>query len=256
MKTGFKDHFSTRAAAYRHYRPGYPDALYALLAGRSPRCRLAWDCATGSGQVARGLAPRFAAVVATDASFSQLREAVWHPRIAYRVAQAESAPFAERSVDLVTVAQALHWFHIDAFFTEVRRVLVPGGLLAVWRYGLLSVSPPVDELIGYLYREVLGDYWPPERRLVESGYDGLKLPFERMAVPAFSMSAHWCLPQLLGYLGTWSAVRAYRRARGEDPLAALSKPLGAAWGNVPVRSVQWPLTLQARRRDPDSCPSI
>ena len=231
MSAVFKDYFSTRAAAYRHYRPGYPDALYAFLAAQSPRRRLAWDCATGSGQVARGLAPRFSAVVATDASVSQLREAVWHPHIVYRAAPAEAAPFADRSVDLVTVAQALHWFDIDTFFAEVRRVLVPGGLLALWSYSLLSVSPPVDELIGYLYRDVLGDYWPPERRLVESGYDELKLPFEPIAVPTFCMSAHWRLPQLLGYLGTWSAVRAYRRARGADGWKEERSMMETEWRN-------------------------
>ena len=247
MGAAFKDHFSTRAAEYRCYRPGYPDALYGFLVEKSPRCRLAWDCATGNGQVARGLAPRFSAVVASDASVSQLREAVWHPRIAYRKASAEAAPFADRSVDLVTVAQALHWFDIDAFSAEVRRVLAPGGLLAVWSYGLLSVSPRVDQLVGNLYREVLGDFWPPERRLVESGYDGVKLPFEPIAVPTFFMSASWRLPQLAGYLGTWSAVRAYRNACRKDPLAALSKPLADAWGNVPVRQVRWPLTVQVRR---------
>ena len=247
MGASFKDHFSTRAAEYRHYRPGYPDALYGFLVANSPRCRLAWDCATGSGQVARGLAPRFSVVVATDASVAQLHEALRHPRIAYRVASAEAAPFADRSVDLVTVAQALHWFHMDAFFSEVRRVLVPGGLLAVWSYGLFSVSPRVDQLVGYLYREILGDFWPPERRLVESGYDDVALPFEPLAAPTFYMGAHWRLPQLVGYLGTWSAVRAYRDAYRKDPLAALSKPLADAWGDVPVRQVRWPLTLQVRR---------
>lgn len=246
MANRFKDHFSGNATDYAHYRPGYPSALFDYLASRAPSPTVAWDCATGSGQAAHELAKRFQRVIASDASQAQINAALACPGVEYRVAAAEQSGIDSASIDLVTVAQALHWFDLEAFYREVTRVLRPNGLLAVWSYNLLRIDPPVDRLIDHLYHEILGDDWPPERRLVEQGYADLGFPFRTPAVtPSFSMRTNWTLEQLVGYLRTWSAVKRHIQKTGQDPLQPGMTELQAAWGdNGQRRQVSWPLSLR------------
>jgi SAM-dependent methyltransferase len=237
------------AASYGAYRPRYPEKLFATLASLTPARALAWDCATGTGQAAVPLADWFDQVVATDASSAQIRNAEPHPRVTYRVAPADASGLADRSVGLVTVAQSLHWLDLPAFYAEVRRVLLPGGLLAVWTYGRPLIEPQiVDDLVAELYESVVGPYWPPERRWVEEGYRSLDFPFDEVPIEAPSMTASWSLPQLLGYLTTWSAVTRYTDATGIDPLPPLSERLSPHWGSPErVRRIEWPLNIRAGR---------
>lgn len=243
--TAFKDHFSAHAGRYALARPRYPEELFQFLAGLLPEKHLAWDCATGNGQAAVSLARFFSGVVATDASATQIGEAVATNGIDYRVAPAERSGLLPGSVDLVTVAQALHWFDIEQFFDEVRRVLKPGGVLAVWSYGTCRIDPECDSLVHGLYAD-LDDYWPPERAMVESGYRDIDLPGAAVECPAFSMTASWSAADMLAYLGTWSATQRYVRAHGSDPVAALAQELAAAWGDG-RRTVRWPLNLKVAR---------
>lgn len=246
---GFEDHFGGVAASYAAARPGYPEALFDWLAGLAPACRLAWDCACGSGQAARPLAGRFARVVATDASLRQLAAAVQGDGIGYAVGEAGAAPLPAGSVDLVTVAQALHWFAGEAFFAEVRRVAAPGAVLAAWTYALPSLGGDAAEAAMLrFYADVVGPYWPPERRLVMEGYRSLELPFEEITPPPFEMTAEWSLDRFLGLLRSWSASARFRRARGFDPVDDLARELGPLWGEAgAVRRVSWPLTVRALR---------
>lgn len=227
----FKDHFSETAAGYARFRPRYPELLFDFLAGAAPKRERAWDCATGSGQAALGLAGRFKQVIATDASAEQIAYARPHPCVEYRVASAERSGLETASIDLVTVAQALHWFDIPAFFEEVKRVLIPGGLVAVWCYPLFTIEPAIDRIVRRFYAEKLGLYWPPERKRVEEGYRSISFPFVEMETPAFQIESPVALSQLAGYLGTWSAVRRYIRERGEDPVALLVAELAPVWGD-------------------------
>ncbi|HKJ76269.1 MAG TPA: class I SAM-dependent methyltransferase [Gammaproteobacteria bacterium] len=244
----FADHFAPVAADYGRHRPGYPPGLFAFLADTAPGTRRAWDCATGTGQAARGLAEHFAEVRATDASAGQVEQAEGPTNVRYSVAPAEAGGLDDASADLVTVAQALHWFDLPAFYAEVRRVLRPGGLLAVWSYNLLEAGPAVDAVIERLYRDRLGPYWPTERRHVENGYRDLPFPFRPVAAPAFAMTSEWTLAGLTGYLGTWSAVARCREAEGTDPVAEVEAALAAAWGPADTaRPVRWPLTLRVGR---------
>ena len=247
--TSFSDHFSAIAASYASYRPRYPAALFAWLAGIAPDRHLAWDCGTGSGQAAEGLAAHFGQVVATDPSVAQLLNAPRVDRIAYVAMTAEQAALASRAVALVTVAQALHWFRREAFYGEVERVLRPGGILAVWTYARASVSTDIDTILERFHTETVGPYWPTERYLVDSGYRGIDLPFPELPPPVFAMEADWDLHQLGGYLTTWSAVSRYRAERQEDPVPPVMRALAAAWGNPDERHrIHWPLTLRVARK--------
>ncbi|MGD8320135.1 MAG: class I SAM-dependent methyltransferase [Gemmatimonadota bacterium] len=249
MTRRFPDHFSGHAALYQRYRPTYPAALYAWLAERSPSRRVAWDCATGNGQAAVGLAPHFDAVVATDASGEQLAHARPHARVSYVRATAEQAPLPPASVDMVTVAQAVHWFDMEAFYREVRRVARPGGHLAVWTYSLVEAGPEVDGVVRWFYDDVVGPYWPPERQHVHEHYEKLPFPFDEVdGVPHFDMRPRWTREDLLGQLTTWSSVNRYRDAHGEDPLALLEPRLAEVWPDPrEVRTLSWPIILRVGR---------
>lgn len=245
----FSDHFAPVSGAYADFRPTYPPELFDWLAGIAPGRDLVWDCACGSGQASVDLAGRFAWVVATDASAEQLAGAPSHDRIEFRQAPAEASGLADASVDLVTVAQALHWFDLPRFHAEARRVLKPGGVLAAWSYGVQTVAgEDVNTLVQHFYREVVGPYWPPERVLVEQGYRGLDFPFAEFAAPKFAMTADWTLARLLGYFRSWSATGRYHKARGEDPVPALAAALAPLWGDPEVaRRVTWPLAIRVGR---------
>lgn len=248
MTPTFPDHFSGHAALYRRYRPTYPAELYAWLAARSQARGLAWDCATGSGQAAVGLAAHFERVVATDASLEQLSQARAHPAVGYALAAAEHAPLADASADLITVAQAVHWFRMDAFYREARRVARRGALLAVWTYSLVRVSAAVDAVVDWFYADVVGPWWPPERQHVHERYAHLPFPFDRVPTPDFDMRPRWRRGDLVGQLSTWSSVNRYREDRGEDPLDLLEPRLAEAWPDPEeVRDVSWPIYLLVGR---------
>lgn len=249
MSDDFADHFGPLASHYAAFRPHYPGPLFDWVASQCTHRRRAWDCATGSGQAALGLATHFDAVIATDASASQLASASPHERIEYREAAAEQSGLAAGSIDLVAVAQALHWFDLDAFYDEVRRVLTPGGVFAVWSYGNCWLDDAdVHAQVQAYYTGTLAGFWPAERIHVENGYADLPFPFARLAVPAFEIVERWDLPGVLGYLRSWSASGHYVAARGEAGFLEFGARLAQAWGEPARRiAIRWPLAVHAAR---------
>jgi SAM-dependent methyltransferase len=244
----FKDHFSRQAADYAKFRPGYPQELFDYLGNIAPSRQLAWDCGTGNGQAAVGLASVFDRVIATDASEKQISNAQPYGRVEYRVAPAEDSGIDSGTVDLVMVAQALHWFDLSRFYADAQRVLKPEGVLAASAYNLLHIGPAIDEVVNRYYYEVVGAYWPLERKLVEQ-FDDLPFPFQEIDSPKFEMTASWNLDHLVGYLRTWSSTQRFIAAKGSDPLKQIMDELGAAWGTPEqTRNVVWPLTLRVGRK--------
>ena len=245
----FQDHFSGVAANYAAFRPKYPAALVDWLATISQRHDVAWDCACGSGQASRTLAAHFDQIVATDASHVQVAAAAAIEKTHFVVARSEQAPLAEGSVDLVTVAQALHWFVGETFFQEIRRVVRPGGVFAAWTYGMPHVeSEAVEQVVHGFIDGLLGPYWPPEIRMVLDGYATIDLPFEELETPGFELRVTWTPAQFLGFVHTWSAVGRFQQEHGEDPVAQLADELEGLWGNEkdPL-PISWQLDLRAGR---------
>jgi SAM-dependent methyltransferase len=240
--------YSPYARQYARSRPTYPPALFDRLAALVERREVAWDCATGSGQAARDLAERFARVVATDVSAEQVRQAHPHPRIQYAVCPAERSGLGDTSIDLITVASALHWFDLDAFYTEARRVLRPGGILAAWTYHVGHVEPPFGELFGQFYRNVLAGYFDAGAQLVDRRYETITLPGAPVDMAPLRMTATWTLSEMIAFIGSWSGVRQYTADRGEDPVSLVADALANLWGDPgAVRTIQWPLYVRVSR---------
>ena len=247
MTGGFADHFSAQAADYARFRPHYPTELFDFLATASPARRLAWDCGTGSGQAAIGLAAHFERVHATDPSAGQLEHATRHERVTYSLGRESGSGLPGGSTDLVTAAQAAHWFDIERFHSECRRILAPRGVVALWTYGKFRVDPAVDAVVDHFYSDVVGRYWPPERRHVEQGYRSLPFPWHEESVPEFELTDDWDLEQVMGYLATWSAVQRCQDQSGRDPLRELQPRLAGLWPPGGTRRLRWPIHLRLGR---------
>lgn len=246
----FRDHFSAQAEGYAKFRPSYPDALFQFLAREVPARNEAWDAGTGSGQAAVGLAQHFARVTATDASAAQIQQATPNPRISYRVAGADASGLAPATVDLVTAAQALHWFDRPRFWAEARRVLRPRGVVAVWTYTMFEIAPPIDQVVRRFYSDVVGPYWPPERRITEERYQTIEFPFAEFAAPHFVIEQQVTLDDVAGYIRTWSATRGFVQQQRYDPVDPLMAELAPLWGPPAAqhtRLARWPVAMRVGR---------
>ncbi len=241
---GFKDHFSTQAADYAKYRPRYPRAMFEYLGKITPTHEIAWDCATGNGQAATELANVFDHVIATDASESQIANAEPHPGVEYKVAPAEQSDLQSGGLDLVLVAQALHWLNHDRFYPEVRRVLKEKGVFAASAYNLLRTEPRVKEIVKRYYYEIVGPYWPPERALIEQ-FQEIPFPFPERETPQFEIAAEWNLEHLMGYLWSWSSTQRFVATTNGNPLDQIASDLEKAWGDPQkTKRIVWPLRLR------------
>jgi len=244
----FKDHFSFNSTEYRRYRPEYPQELYAFLLTHVSQFDCAWDAATGNGQVAHALSRYFKKIFANDASKQQIQNALHAENIEYTVCRAEDTPLPDRSVDLVCVAQALHWFDHEGFYEEVRRVSRQASVIAAWAYGILSIDKDIDPILGRFNREIIAPFWPQERAFVDAKYETIPFPFQRFNAPQFHITRDLLLEELLGYVSTWSGVRNFMNQKGFNPLRELFPGIVTAWGNTRrTRRVQWPIYLLAGR---------
>jgi len=244
-----KDRFSGHASQYAVFRPTYPQALYDFIFQQVSAKATAWDCATGNGQVAADLAKVFKKVYATDISLKQIENARQRSNIEYSVAPANASGLPDATCDLITVGQAIHWFDIPGFYSEVRRVAKPGAWLAVWGYGLLKIGETEDQIIQHYYKEIVGPYWDPERKLIDEGYQTIPFPFPETQAPNFSSDYMWTLDQFLGYARTWSAYMHYLKANEKDPLPELEKELLSCWKPGETKKISFPILFRVGRND-------
>lgn len=249
----FKDYFSADSKNYHTSRPTYPDSLFEFLSNLCSEHCLAWDCATGNGQAAQQLAKHFEQVLATDASEQQISQAPQIDNVTFSVAPAESTHIEKQSIDLISVAQALHWFDIAAFAMECDRVLKDKGIIAVWCYKRLSINPEVDAILNDFYFNTIGEYWPKERQLVDNGYADIELPFKELPSASFKMQALWSFEQLINYLHTWSAVGEYQKLHHHNPVEKIKNQLLQAWGQKDKQYlIEWPLMLRVFQKNAES----
>ncbi len=244
----FKDHFSKQAGIYVQYRPTYPKELFAYLASLTKSHTLAWDCGTGNGQSAVQLTEFYEQVYASDPSEQQIRNGIQHKQVTYKVESAEQTVLEDRSVDLVTVAQAVHWFDFDRFYAEVKRVLKDNGVIAVWAYGVPSVSPDLDPFIQYFHDNIVGEFWQKENKMIENEYVTVPFPFEPIAAPAFRILKQWTRQELIGHFRTWSATQKYIDKYNVNPLDKLETELAKHWNETEKKDVVWKLILKVGKK--------
>jgi len=242
-----KDNFSNRSDQYAKFRPTYPGELFDYLLSIVPSTSSAWDCGTGNGQAATQLARAFTSVHATDLSQQQIDKAEPRKNIEYSVQSAEHTGFPDHSFDLITVAQAIHWFDFDAFYREARRTAKEQAILAVIGYNLVHITPAIDEVVSHFYKNIVGPYWDKERKYVDEGYQTIPFPFQEIKAPAFKNKFEWTPDHLIGYIGTWSAVKHYEKQNKKDPVDLIREPLLQAWGNATTLAVDFPILLRIAR---------
>lgn len=243
-----KDNFSQQAAEYANYRPAYPPDMIDFLINNTQEHLQALDCATGNGQVAEKLADHFKKVSATDISAKQLENATFKKNIHYSLQPAEQTNFSDSEFDLITVGQAAHWFDLAKFYNEANRILKPGGLLALFGYGLLNTDPAVMQVINHFYLQTLDGYWDPERKYVDEAYQSFDFPFQKIQNNGFCSVYDWTADQVIGFLSTWSAVQHYKNRTGEDPILLLQQPLRIAWGSEVTKRISFPVFMIAGKK--------
>ena len=243
-----KDLFSAHSGLYARYRPDYPAGLFDYLSSLVENKELAWDCATGNGQAAKVLSEHFKFVEATDISASQLDNAIKKPNIRYQVCAAENTPFADNSFDLITVAQAYHWFRWEEFRKEAIRVGKNGTVVAVWTYNvLISEDEKINRIVQHFYKDITGPYWDSARRFVEEEYATLPFDFDPLPLKKFEIRLQWNKEDFKGYLTTWSAFQQYLKQNGASPLPLIEKDIDNAWAEMDSKSFHFPITLRSGR---------
>ena len=240
-----KDKFSSQSSTYKKFRPTYPDELYDAILKTVKSRNECWDCGTGNGQVAVELSKHFKKVYATDLSQKQIDNAEKRENIVYSVGTAEKTEFEDNKFDLITAAQAAHWFNMEAFNAEMRRVCKNSGIVSVWGYGLLRINDPINKLIDKFYNDIIGPYWDAERRHIENEYNSLNFDFDELNTPKnLFIKIRWTLREFEGYLNSWSSVQNYKELKKENPVTWMMDNLKKLWGENVQKEVRFPIFMK------------
>jgi ubiquinone/menaquinone biosynthesis C-methylase UbiE len=238
-----KDNFSKQASAYSKFRPQYSDEIIAYIISFVENKSKALDVATGNGQVAYKLSVAFEKVYGIDISENQLDNSYVADNIIYNAASAENTFFEDQEFDLITVAQAVHWFNFDLFYKEVYRILKPNGVIAVLGYGLFSTNSNTDIILRDFYYNIVGPYWDAERKYLDENYQTIPFPFEEQVVEKFENQLEWSFEELIGYLETWSSVQHYIKKNNNNPLDLIRDRLKISWEEND-KKVTFPMLLR------------
>ncbi|MFZ4263734.1 class I SAM-dependent methyltransferase [Sphingobacterium sp. HJSM2_6] len=241
----FSDNFSNQASIYAQFRPSYPHELYDFLSSLTPQHQYAWDCGTGNGQSAIHLADYFEQVYATDPSDAQIANAFSHERVHYKVEKAEDVNLNPQSIDLITVAQAVHWFDFEKFYDKVKKVLKRDGIIAVWAYDLPQINNEIDPIIKNFYKKIVGPYWPEEIKSIDQGYTTIPFPFREIEPPEFYIRKRLKLEDLFGLLLSWSATQRYIAQEKKNPIDLIRAELSALWSDpLSIKVASWKIMLR------------
>lgn len=246
--TSATDHFSSKSREYSYSRPFYPEDLFEFLQEITPNKYIAWDCATGNGQAAIGLCRYFRNVIASDVSKNQIANGFPRNNITYEIFSAEKPSIQDNSVDLITVAEAIHWFDFEKFYREATRVSRRNAIIAVWSYGMHKIDSEIDKISERLDvdGEILGSYWPKEAKYVKEEYKTIPFPFKELSTPRFEMSVYWSLDDVISYMQTWSAVKRFKIEKKYDPMSLVWQDLKKLWRNKDEKKlIKWSLNLRA-----------
>lgn len=243
----FKDNFSKQAEIYSKFRPTYPKELFEYLKSLTAGHELAWDCGTGNGQSAVQLAAYYEKIYATDPSQEQIKNAILNEKIIYRVEKAEQPNLGDNSIDLITVAQAVHWFDFHKFYPEVKRVLKTNGIIAVWAYGIPNINEDINPIIKDFHDNTIGEFWLPENKMIDEEYTTIPFPFEEIETPAFYIKKYLSLTELMGHFRSWSATQKYIDAYQNNPVKQLEHKLSIHWGET-EKEVVWKLILKVGKQ--------
>lgn len=233
--------FGLAAGDYRSFRPTYPDNLFRFLVSLCQSTGSALDCATGSGQAAADLAKYFDRVAAFDSSQAQVDAAGTDPIIEYRVGTAEALPFADEKFDLVTVAQAAHWFDLQSFYERLRGVVKPSSVIAIWGYSYCKVDTQVDAIVAAQLLKPIEPYWAEGNRVIMEKYRTIYFPFSEVRWPGFSARYAWTRAAFVNYMRTWSAYKRYVADKNLDPMPGLDAALAVLWPEGESRPVTFEL---------------
>ncbi|XP_068661061.1 uncharacterized protein [Aristolochia californica] len=254
--------FNKQADLYSETRPTYPDDLFEFIASKTSNHLLAWDVGAGNGQAAVALARIYEKVVGTDTSAQQLSHAPKLPNVRYQqtaatisIPELEQAVAPRASVDLVTVAQAFHWFDLPSFYEQVNWILRrPGGVLAVWCYTEPQVDDAVDDVFWKLYKES-GPFWAPQRQMVDDRYRSVDFPFDPVegeghTGPFEFKGGKWMnLDKFLTYVRSWSAYQTAKEKGMELLKEEVIQDFQRAWGGdgSALKLVKFPVHLRIGR---------
>jgi SAM-dependent methyltransferase len=240
--------FGQYAADYAKSRPQYPAALWRWVAGLCDAHEHAWDAGCGNGQASIALAQYFDRVTASDISAEQIASALAHPKVSYFASRTEELNFPRASLDLICVAQALHWFDLNKFWLQAQHALKSQGVFLAVAYGLFEVDAEIDAVSKQYFYDIVQPYQAAGNAMVANGYADINFPFDMLTAPSFAIECAWTLEQLLNYAATWSAVARMRKETGVDPMLAYRAALERIWGgaNTP-RNVRMPMTVKAGR---------
>lgn len=244
-----KDLFSLQSKKYAKYRISYPKEIYKeiykILKKNKIPFEFAWDCGTGNGQVAKELAKKFSIVYATDISENQIKEAIKKPNIFYSIEPAENTSLKDNSINLITVAQALHWFEFEPFYEEIKRVSKKPAILAIWCYSTCIIrDSKINRLFNQFYKNILGPYWEKERKYVEEGYQNIDIPFRKILEKNIEFIKNFTKSKFVGYLSTWSSVQKYIEIHNQNPIYFFKKEIEPYWNSKEKKEILFPIHLK------------
>ncbi len=235
-------HDKKNAEFYATHRPSYPDELFNYLAKLAPDSELVLDCGTGNGQAALQLARHFKKVIAIDNSAEQIKKAPKAKNVEYQVANAETIGLPEKSISMIIVAQALHWFDLDAFYASVKVLLKPNGVLACWCYCETAIGEEVDLIVKKIFGLISDGIVPIQIRYVHEKYKTISFPFHKIQLPNFEMTQNWSYKDFICYVKTWPGIWNYEKNNDLQALTNLFLQIRKAWGTK-QRIVRWPIYL-------------